>query len=224
MKLYIAGPMRGVPEFNFPAFDAARSHLLTEGFEDVVSPADMDRDVGFDPSDLPDDHDWAVVPDSFSLAEAVDRDLQAIRECDAIYLLEGWEHSKGALAEKAVAEWLGLTVMYESEPERTAARHNAGKPELAQLHHFRLETLAAHVSAGRAKYPDIDGVPNWTFGGKPDSEYLDAADRHIGRIVRGEIYDDETGTMHAAAVAWNMLAMITNNYSDVKATSVEVMT
>ena len=95
-----------------------------------------------------------------------------------------------------------------------ASRHNEGKPELSQLFHFEkgLEALAAHCAAGRDKYPDVDGVPNWTLGGKPDQEYLDAATRHLGAIVRGEVYDQETGTLHAAAVAWNMLALITLNH------------
>lgn len=94
------------------------------------------------------------------------------------------------------------------------ARHNTGKPELSQLNHFRLEALAAHVAAGRDKYPDVDGQPNWKLGGKPDQEYLDAAHRHLTSFVRGEVYDGETGTMHLAAVAWNALACITNNYDE----------
>lgn len=101
----------------------------------------------------------------------------------------------------------------EQQPVR-AARANTGKPELSQLLHFRLEAVAAHTSAGRAKYPDVDGVPNWKLGGKPDQEYLDAAVRHLTSCVQGEVYDSETRTFHAAAVAWNMLAMLTLNYAD----------
>lgn len=97
-----------------------------------------------------------------------------------------------------------------------AERDNEGKPELSQIFHFEkgMEELAAHCSAGRAKYPDVDGVPNWTLGGKPDQEYLDAATRHLGALVRGETHDPELGTHHAAAVAWNMLALLTLNYEE----------
>jgi hypothetical protein len=35
--------------------------------------------------------------------------------CDAIYMLDNWEDSPGAKAEKAYAEALGLNIMYESE-------------------------------------------------------------------------------------------------------------
>ena len=213
-RIYIAGPMRGIRHFNFEAFDAAKQALEEDGFE-VVSPADLDREEHFHPENLPDDYDWSTVPDDFSLSDAIDRDVSAIKTCSHIYMLKGWEASKGATAEKSLADWMGLTVHYQYQPPVIqAARQNSGKPEMSQLHHFRLEALAAHCTAGRLKYPDVQGQPNWRLGGKPDQEYLDAADRHLAKIVRGETYDDETGTMHAAAVAWNMLAMITNNYAD----------
>ncbi len=93
----------------------------------------------------------------------------------------------------------------------TALRDNSGKPELSQVLHFDLEWLADHMAAGRAKYPDSDGVPNWKKGGKPDQEYLDSASRHLAALVNGEEYDPELGTHHAAAVAWNMLALLTCN-------------
>ena len=39
--LYLAGPMTGIPKFNFPAFMAAREDLTKHGYK-IVSPADMD--------------------------------------------------------------------------------------------------------------------------------------------------------------------------------------
>jgi hypothetical protein len=35
--------------------------------------------------------------------------------CDAIYLLDGWEDSKGAFAERSVAEWLGIPIVKEGD-------------------------------------------------------------------------------------------------------------
>jgi Domain of unknown function (DUF4406) len=32
IKVYLAGPMTGVPEFNFPAFHAAAAKLREEGY------------------------------------------------------------------------------------------------------------------------------------------------------------------------------------------------
>ena len=122
LVVYIAGPMRGHQYFNFPAFDRANEDLLAEGYS-VISPADLDREHGFDPMSLPEDYDWLDLQKiDFSLHDAIDRDVAALKGSDAIYLLDGWEQSRGALAEKSLAEWLGLMVMYETEkpsPEDT---------------------------------------------------------------------------------------------------------
>jgi len=105
--------MRGKQYFNFPAFDAAKAKLESEGFE-VISPADMDRDIGFDPELLGSNYDWSDLNAcDFSLMAAVNRDVAAIQKCHSIYMLSGWELSKGAKAEKALAEWIGLEVLYE---------------------------------------------------------------------------------------------------------------
>lgn len=165
--------MRGIPLYNFPAFDFAAEAMKKVGLA-VVSPANIDRANGFDPRDLPADFDWHQIPPDLDLPTIVDRDLRALQQCDGIFMLKGWKGSTGAKAELAVAKWLGLEVIFQSidgDPQNlrvedgTAHRDNAGKPELSQLHHFRLDALAAHVSAGRAKYPDRDGRPNWTKGG-----------------------------------------------------------
>lgn len=113
MRIYISGPMRGIPLFNFPAFDSAADALSVIG-EYPVSPADLDRASGFNPESLPADFDWNTTPDGFSIKDAIDRDIAAIKTCKAIYMLDGWERSLGARAEKALAEWLGLEVMYQS--------------------------------------------------------------------------------------------------------------
>jgi hypothetical protein len=110
VRTYIAGPMRSIKLYNFPAFDAAAKDLRANGIE-VVSPAELDRnEAGFDPTKLPDDWDWSTLPEDFCLRHAAARDLAAILTCDAIHLLPGWQDSKGARAERAVAEWLGLGV------------------------------------------------------------------------------------------------------------------
>jgi hypothetical protein len=52
------------------------------------------------------------------LARAVmDADLAAVRSCDAIYLLKGWESSRGAKKELAEALSHGLQVMLEGGEE-----------------------------------------------------------------------------------------------------------
>ena len=111
-SIYIAGPMRGIPLYNFPAFDQARDFFEAQGVM-VVSPADIDRAKGHEPEELPEDHDWSVFPSSLEFADIVMRDVREILNCEAIYLLSGWETSKGATAEKAIAEWADKKIIYD---------------------------------------------------------------------------------------------------------------
>jgi hypothetical protein len=103
MKLYLAGPMTGLPDYNFPAFDAAAALLEAEGHI-VLNPAQMDRDVGFDSG-------TGGVSNAF-LRDAFKRDLSAVCDCDAIAMLPGWEQSGGARVEWMLASHLGLKIIY----------------------------------------------------------------------------------------------------------------
>lgn len=113
--IYIAGPMRSIPLYNFPAFDAAKADLEGRGYA-VISPADLDREHGFDPATLPADWDWGTLPETFSLMDAVDRDYNAIRTANEVCLLPGWQQSTGAQAEAGLAKWMRKKV-WEYKPE-----------------------------------------------------------------------------------------------------------
>lgn len=111
MKIYLAGPMRGIPLFNFPAFDAAAAALRKLGHT-VFNPAEHDNEHhGTDISvgNITGSEEVAVKQHSFSLREALAADMKFIcEEADAIALLPGWRNSLGATAERATAIALGL--------------------------------------------------------------------------------------------------------------------
>ena len=114
MKLYLAGPMRGYPQFNFPAFHEAAAQLREEGHE-VFSPAERDikRHNGVDISvdNSTGCEKTASRLHGFDLREAFADDTAWIcRHADGLALLSGWETSKGACAEYALAAALGLPV------------------------------------------------------------------------------------------------------------------
>lgn len=115
MKIYLAGPMRGIPEFNFPAFKIAASKLRAEGYE-VFSPAENDeKQLGGDFSkNYPTgDENAATKETGFNLRLALGQDLAWIcAHADGIVLLPGWQNSKGATAEHATAVALGLSVRF----------------------------------------------------------------------------------------------------------------
>jgi nucleoside 2-deoxyribosyltransferase len=95
-RIYLCGPMRGYKDFNFPAFDHAQDRMERLGFK-VLSPAQMDRECGFNPEE-----EYGQV----ELEACVKRDLEAIFKADMLILLDGWENSIGATAEVGVAKWL----------------------------------------------------------------------------------------------------------------------
>ncbi|WP_427130333.1 dATP/dGTP diphosphohydrolase domain-containing protein [Pseudarthrobacter sp. S9] len=110
MKIYIAGPMRGLPQFNFPAFDQAASVLESLGHE-VFNPADRDRSVGFTTKGMTGNENLAE--HGFSLREALHADTRWISlHADAIAVLPGWEKSTGAKVEVALGRALGIPVAY----------------------------------------------------------------------------------------------------------------
>lgn len=102
-RCYIAGPMRGYEKFNFDAFDAARDRGKVLGW-DICSPADMDREMGFDGTQ-------SIENFKFNLKAAIIRDIIAVCGCNAIALLPNWENSSGARVELAAAQFLGLPVL-----------------------------------------------------------------------------------------------------------------
>lgn len=115
-NIYLAGPMTGIPEFNFPAFRAAATRLRAQGHK-VFNPAerDIERHGGIDISkgNANGDQSQAVEEHGFCLRTALAEDTAWIcHHADAIAMLPGWEHSKGARAEHALALALGHEIIY----------------------------------------------------------------------------------------------------------------
>lgn len=104
MKVYLAGPMTGIPQFNFPAFDAAAAHLRQLGFE-VISPHERDTPAVQEAArKSPDgrlDDSNRIAGESWG--DMLSRDVKIIAdEIDGIVFLPGWEKSRGARLEAFV--------------------------------------------------------------------------------------------------------------------------
>lgn len=107
MKVYIAGPMSGLPQHNFPAFDAAAADLRSRGFE-VISPAELD-----DPEDRVKalaSPDGSLGNDRFdkTWGDFLARDVKLLADdnIEAIFVLPGWMDSRGARLETFVGNAL----------------------------------------------------------------------------------------------------------------------
>lgn len=111
MKIYLAGPMTGIKDFNFPAFHKYAAQLRAEGHE-VFSPAENDEihyGVDFNKSETGNPADCPT----FSLRKALCDDLTFIcLHAEAIALMPNYEYSSGAGAEYATAKALKLKFIY----------------------------------------------------------------------------------------------------------------
>jgi hypothetical protein len=102
-SVYIAGPMSGIPDWNYPAFHSAADKLRAKGWK-VYSPAEKDQETFSDPEAQKDgDTALAVANGTFDYKEAYMWDMEKVIQGDAIYMLPGWENSPGARGEHAVA-------------------------------------------------------------------------------------------------------------------------
>lgn len=113
---YLSGPMTGKPDYNFPEFNRVAQSLRDQGHT-VFNPAENFNGR----TDLP--------RETYMRA-----DIEALLKSKAIYLLDGWEESKGASTELLVALELGLEatddrgrpvklVSFEGQAEGQAENH-----------------------------------------------------------------------------------------------------
>lgn len=91
-KLYLSGPMTGIKNKNFPAFNKAAKMLRKKGYQ-VINPAELDMSH---PRPT-----WA---------ECLRRDILAEMRCNGVATLPGWKHSRGAQLEVYIAEALNWPV------------------------------------------------------------------------------------------------------------------
>lgn len=77
---------------------------------DVVNPARVDMQHGVNPYTLPIDFDWSEGYPDVSFDEFIERDLELIRECDAICVFGEWKNSVGAKMELNEAKKTGKKI------------------------------------------------------------------------------------------------------------------
>lgn len=88
--IYVAGPMRGRPDRNRAAFNAAAERLAAKGWQ-PVNPVDMTRVWPCEEAD--------GRMNGMRLFELMEIERELVKRVRAIYLLDGWEASEGARTE-----------------------------------------------------------------------------------------------------------------------------
>jgi hypothetical protein len=104
-ELYVAGPMSGYPECNYPAFNEAARRLREVGYG-VANPAEV----------------HIYKPHHYN--DLIREDIRVMLECQAVATLENWWESVGARNEVQIAgvlkmpvrtvdEWVSMAYVYQ---------------------------------------------------------------------------------------------------------------
>ncbi len=94
MKIYLAGPMTGIKDYNYPAFNAEAARLRALGYT-VENPAQN--------------------PACDSWEGYMKQAICQLVKCDSVAFLPGWSNSRGALIERALAFDLKIPVCAANE-------------------------------------------------------------------------------------------------------------
>lgn len=130
-RIYIAGPMTGLPDSNHAAFNDAAERLRNRGWH-VENPAEN-----------PPPH----VDASCAWNAYMRMGVSQLMTCHAIYLLPGWQQSKGASLEYLIAQRLGLQVhehaLQEDVLQEQLQQLVAAQPALPRREKLDEECLSA---------------------------------------------------------------------------------
>lgn len=217
---YLAGPMRGLPGFNFDAFDQAAAALRALGWT-VHSPAEHDRSMGFDPS--------LGTLEGFDVAAAMSWDLQQVLDMECVIVLPGWEASTGCHYELSACHALGKPVFQYPEltpvelpdvvtdpvgsskrvggeirvvdPETGGAKGQKAT-QMSTLDPVALDMLGRVGGMGAEKYDRYNYLKGYAW-----HLSYDAAQRHAQAFWGGEDLDPESGLPHTAHAAWHFNAL-----------------
>jgi len=96
-NIYIAGPMTGLPDYNYPKFNAMERTLRKAGYSMILNPADI-----------------AGGETGYHYSYYIRESLKLVSKADAVVFLNGWENSKGANLEFHAASLMGLKCWNEN--------------------------------------------------------------------------------------------------------------
>lgn len=221
LRLYVAGPMTGLPQFNYPAFDAAAKDLRSRG-HDVVSPAEMDDPEARALALASPDGDIAAFENASgkTWGDLLARDVKIVAdEVDGVAVLDGWERSRGARLEVFVARLTGKQVLAYPDLEPVDGQPPSGEVRITNsatggekgskaerydlLPWVEVAEVARLYGRGAAKY----APRNWERGYDWSLSFA-AAHRHLAQFWGGESADQETGCHHLASVIFHALALM----------------
>jgi len=180
-RIYVSGPMTGLPNHNFPAFHAAAARLREAGWE-VINPAENFGGR----TDLP--------RETYLRADVI-----LVAQCEAMALLPGWQESRGAKLEYLLARELGMPVL---DAETLQPLENPPVPAVS-LHQLKLVQEAPGETVLDEAIRITDGARQSDYG-HPRDDFARTALMWTG-ILAGKLRDGAAVT--AAEVPLCMIAV-----------------
>jgi nucleoside 2-deoxyribosyltransferase len=111
-KVYISGPMSGIPELNHSEFEKAEIKMKSFGFE-VFNPHKFEEQKTEEflnkVKNLNENDNWI----QFMKVDIV----KMIQECEFVLALNNWERSRGATLELFIAKSLGMPIIHHETYE-----------------------------------------------------------------------------------------------------------
>ena len=95
-KVYISGPITGTKDY-MSRFSTAHLSLARQGYS-VVNPAMVN----------------AMLPEDTTYDEYMAMSFAMLDMCDSVYMLDGWENSKGAKMEFERAKEKGMNIYFQT--------------------------------------------------------------------------------------------------------------
>ena len=107
LNIYVAGPISGTDDFR-ERFAKACQEVSLLGYQPVC------------PLDLPKEFEDDGRAEIWLACMRVD--IPALINCHGIFLMAGWENSRGARLEKLIADGLGLILLFQEEENANGRR------------------------------------------------------------------------------------------------------
>lgn len=123
MKAYISGRISGINQnLARSRFDEAEQLLLSVGFDEVFNPMTLQGSC----------ETWE---------QYMRRDIAQLMTCDVIFMLDGWELSKGARVEHNIAQQINMSILYETE--RRVALNDEIKKIVSKVTYVDIEDIVS---------------------------------------------------------------------------------
>ena len=98
MKIYISGKITGLEKQEYTKnFNDAEKYLHSLGYHNIINPVTINENM----------------PTNTTWNEYMLNDIKYLLDCNAIYMLKGWNQSKGANIEYQIAKILGKQIIFE---------------------------------------------------------------------------------------------------------------